>query len=96
MHLDIEKLAREAGFQCLDLKIGNGYEPIKLVQPVSSTNIAVELSKFAGLVLEEAAKVCDDHVFSPEVRDRSGDVVHPATICRDAIRALSRQITEGK
>lgn len=56
---EIEELAREAGFQCLDLKLGADYEPIKLIQPVSSTTIAVELQRFAALVLERAADSCD-------------------------------------
>lgn len=76
----IEQLAREAGFQCLDLKLGADYEPIKLIQPVSSTNIAVELQRFAALVLERAADHCE------HLSGRDGD----AGECADALLDMAK------
>lgn len=87
--MDIEKLAREAGFQCLDLKIGPGYDPIKLIQPVSSTNIAVELSRLIALVLDEAAKECDIHAMNEQNLAACGVAMR----CAASVRALTRQPT---
>lgn len=71
---DIERIAREAGFQCFEFKAGLGYDPIKLIQPVSSTNMAVELSRFAALVraeaLEDAAKEIDNYLYADKAAER--------------------------
>lgn len=63
-HGDVEELARKAGLLVVTLEPGAGYNPIRMIQPVSSTNVAVELSKFAALVLEKAADVIRDECLS--------------------------------
>ena len=69
MSLDIERLAREA--TDLHSRIG---EPFWI-------STREELQAFAALVLEEAAKVCDEQAKEPECPER-------AQYCADDIRAL--------
>lgn len=89
MHLDIEKLAEECDIDpndmCEDPRIG-----------------LHRLQRFATLLLEKAAMVCDadaEDTKRPALRlrpDFRDGMVCGAENCADAIRTLSRQITEGK
>lgn len=60
--IDVQKLARDAGF-------ANQYMPPSILEP---------FERFAALVLEDAAKVCDD------IWQEDGTAMQ----CRDAIRSL--------
>lgn len=77
--IDLERLASEAGFRTGNFH--HGGEPF--VQAVSSTTFRVELHKFAALVLEEAAKVCD--VTPPEPFRPSIEAAH-------SIRAIAASL----
>ena len=67
----VEELAREAGFVVSDV-----FGPLVDGRPVGAN-----LESFASLVLEEAAKVCDD------IWQDDGT----ALLCRDALRAMKGQ-----
>lgn len=73
--IDVQKLAREAGMNVSMWNYGAGSMVFTLgIEGVARG--AVE--RFAALVLEEAAKVCDD------IWQEDGTAMQ----CRDAIRAL--------
>lgn len=87
---DIEELARKAGFLVVVLEPGAGHDPIRLIQPISSTNVAVELSKFVVLVLEKAAEVAKSE---PRVWDTTAP--DPQTRIHDKLRRMAAALQSG-
>ena len=86
--IDVQKLAREAGFV-----VSDAFGPLVAGRPVG-----VNLEAFARLVLEEAAKVCDvvqrNHADRADVdRDVESQAYFEGAMvgaedCADAIRSL--------
>ena len=89
MTLDLDAIAREAGFQVKIIDLNSGFDfrpPMKLVQPVSSTDISVELSRFAALLLEKAAQVCE----GMHEEDRPGDYAYELRAMSAALQSSDR------
>jgi hypothetical protein len=83
MKLDIERLAREAGFRTGTIDLFCEGDPLPFIAPLSGDNCRPEVLRFAALVLEEAAKSID----KLDTGDMSREDMESRR-CADSIRAL--------
>jgi hypothetical protein len=85
MKLDIERLAREAGLEVHPRKnqIRVGMDAL---MGIDSTE---KVERFAALVLEKAAEVCDG-VYHRNIGPGYGEVRYGIALCAASIRALKR------
>jgi hypothetical protein len=82
--IDIERLAREAGF----VAYGEDYGEYRIPTPAFKNR----MEGFAALVLEEAAKVCAAEKVNYELTQHAADEAYNMAVdhCADAIRALKQ------
>lgn len=84
--IDIEKLAREAGFEVHPRKHQIRVGADALLGLDSTTKVR----KLVALVLEDVAKILDSRVMGDNNREDQ-----EAKRCADEVRTLSRQLSEG-
>ena len=94
--IDVQKLAREAGLGTV-LSHNGGSERVW----IEGADWHEELERFAALVLEEAAKVCDDRAMRNELATEGADdddatslrsAAWQMSVCAADIRALKPKV----
>jgi hypothetical protein len=91
MKLDIEALAREAGFVTGSRDMMTGLESLRFIKPLGTDNCKTELERFARLIVERCAVECNNLILPDNIRagtEPNSAWESGALDCSDAIRQL--------